>query len=517
MYQIFAVNTSKQTLYENIGVARIKTFMEKRGIKTEITYIYQLEGVEKELKKVNFENKYFGFSFLYCYSEFIFEMCRKIKEIKKECVIFFGGRSVTDAYVQIHEDCEWFDISILGHGENPTYYCISKFEKGKNLDEIVEHHPNLASGKYLINKTECYEDINTLDIPDREYTKKNLTTASICTSHGCVGHCTFCSWKSTGAKWCGRDMQSVFEEIKSIYETCGIRDFTFNDGSFEDPGVLGKQRINELCDYLEQYPVKFAFRFYMRAETFKDTKEDLDLLKKMRRNGFITAFVGIESGCNEDLRVYRKRATVEDNQLVIKLLKEADIDMLYGFIMMNPYSTRKSLFQNYKFLEENNCFHLFSYVNVLDIFYNTAIYNMAKNDNLLLPTYRYNKTSDYVNYNIETETIKKFLIKYFNDNTKIMRNYWEFYNFMNYYQFIKVIYNDIYKVNYDRVKNIQDNLSELFEEYFQYLYVNYDLNQSENAYKDFENAVNTIYAETRKIKLYIMKQVQKKDFQKEKA
>ncbi len=509
MYQIFAVNSSKQTLYENIGVARIKTFLDKRGIETEVTYLYQSEGVENELKKVDFNNKYFGFSFLYCYSDFIFELCSRIKEIRRDSVIFLGGRSVTDAYVQIHEDCADFDVSILGHGENPTYYCITELEKGRTLDEIVSQYPHLATSRYQENKIECYEHINNLEIPDRGYTQKNLTTASICTSHGCVGQCTFCSWKSTGAKWCGRPMKSVFDEIVSIYESCGIRDFTFNDGSFEDPGTLGKSRIGELCGYLEQYPVRFAFRFYLRAESFRDNDEDIALLKRMRKNGFITAFVGIESGCNEDLKTYNKRATVEDNFRIFRLLKEADIDMLYGFIMMNPYSTLETLRANYDFLRRNRCYHLFSYVNVLDVFYNTAIYDRVKSDNLLLPTYRYNRTSHYRNFNADTEPIKAFLVKNFNDETEIMRNYWEFYNFINYFHFIKVIHNEVYIKNVPAVEEMENRLRVLLENYFENLFVDFDIAECQNRFNEFADEVNSVYLEIRKLKLYIMKQVRK--------
>lgn len=509
MYQIFAINFSKQSMYENIGVGRICTFLNKRQVRTKVTYLYQSDGVEKEIQKVDFSNRYFGFSFLYCYADFIFAMCKKIKSINKDAVIFLGGRSVTDAFEQIFEDCSDFDVAILGHGENPTYDCIMSLEKGISLSEIAKLNPHLATAVCQKNKFECYEDINVLEVPERKYVKDNLTTASICTSHGCIGHCTFCSWKSTGKKWTGRSMKDVYDEIISIYETTGVRDFTFNDGSFEDPGKLGKYRIEELCELLENYPMKFAFRFYMRAETFKEKDSDIELLKRMRRNGFITAFVGIESGCNKDLEIYRKRAKVEDNIRIIRLLAKADIELLYGFIMMNPYSSKYTLNCNYNFLKQNGCYHLFSYVNVLDVFYNTEIYNMVKRDGLLLPSYRYNRTTEYINYYSDTEQIKQFLHKYFNDNTQIMRNYWEFYNFVNYFHFIKIICNNIYIDFLAEFEEERYKLCNLLSKYFAYLFVDFDIDSSRKILPLFETNINEIYHRVRNLKLRIMKKMQK--------
>ena len=191
------------------------------------------------------------------------------------------------------------------------------------------------------------------------------------------------------------------------------------------------------------------------------------------------------------------------------MLKEADIDMLYGFIMMNPYSTRETLRANYDFLKNNQCHHLFSYVNVLDVFYNTAIYDRVKADNLLLPTYRYNKTSAYKNFNSDTEEIKAFLVKNFNDETQIMRNYWEFYNFINYFHFIKVIHSDIYKTNAFAVDEMVDRLSVLLDNYFETLYVNHDIKACQEKYEEFIGEVNEVYYKIRKMKLHILKQVQK--------
>lgn len=134
---------------------------------------------------------------------------------------------------------------------------------------------------------------------------------------------------------------------------------------------------------------------------------------------------------------------------------------------------------------------------------------MVKADKLLLPTYKYDRTSHYRNLNADTEPIKAFLVKNFNDDTKIMRNYWEFYNFVNYFHFIKVIHSEVYERNASAVEEMENRLSVLLENYFKKLFVDFDIAECQNRFDEFVNEVNAVYSEIRKLKLYIMKQVQK--------
>ena len=60
-----------------------------------------------------------------------------------------------------------------------------------------------------------------------------------------------------------------------------------------------------------------------------------------------------------DLKVYGKRARVEDNLLAIEGLKKSNISTMFGFINFNPYSTYDSLKENAKFLKDTDLGHNF--------------------------------------------------------------------------------------------------------------------------------------------------------------
>jgi radical SAM superfamily enzyme with C-terminal helix-hairpin-helix motif len=54
-----------------------------------------------------------------------------------------------------------------------------------------------------------------------------------------LGHCSFCTHNYnsiTTRKWQGKDIESLFHEIIDIYESTGIRIFSFNDSSLKTQG-----------------------------------------------------------------------------------------------------------------------------------------------------------------------------------------------------------------------------------------------------------------------------------------
>src|SRR5690606_15468610 len=124
----------------------------------------------------------------------------------------------------------------------------------------------------------------------------------------------------------------------NIYNEFGIRSFTFNDGSFEDPGQLGKQRILDFCNAVVSHDTEpFSFWCFIRADSF--CENDLSLIQLMRKSGFTQVYIGIEAASPEDLKLYGKNATPLDNERSIQLFKKCDIDVQTGFMIINPFST----------------------------------------------------------------------------------------------------------------------------------------------------------------------------------
>lgn len=501
MIKLFTVINERQFEFDNIGINRISAFLRRNGIDVKTTYIYQENGKD-EIRKIDLTCEMFGFSTYNTNIDFIFEIAKMIKTQNSKKIIFLGSRFASDAADLILEESQDIDFIVLGHGEYPLLDFFSLYRNGKNLEEIYDMLPNIKARNYLIGKEDCSSDINTLVWPERDYilTRNNLTV-NICSSHGCMGKCSFCSVTEKKHKWSGRNAYDIFSEVKMIYEKYGIRFFNIVDGSFEDPGLIGKERIKSFCQYLLEFPVKLCFRCYIRAETFKDNKEDKELIQLMAKAGFTNVSFGIDAGNEKDLLLYNKRATLEDNDRAINLFTQNGIDPLYGFIFLNPYSDEERIAQNYKFLTRHKCDEMGNYTNILQVFINTPIYLKLKYDCLLKNDYSY---KSIYGYNFLNRYANQLFI-FINDKIKkspIARSAYDYFNFKN-------LYNDMYFLNMiseniEKQKNIlREDISQCLQHYFGELYLKQNFSMSE--FEKFELNLGSLHDSARKLHMKLAK------------
>lgn len=334
---IYAASSITHKGEEYLGINRIYAHLQSKNIDCVLTDLLYDIDINTQYEKVDMSCNYFGFSIFSDSAEFIFKYSDYIKSKIPNAVIFYGSVFASNCYNLIFNDCDSVDFIVLGYGEKPIQEFFEARANNVAVDEIVHNHKNLVSRKYNQNKEMCNLDINTLCLPSREIIKsrkRSLIIVSLITKHGCAGSCSFCSVRGKGSY---RDAESIFNEIIEIYNETDMRCFNFSDPSFEDFGIIGKKTINDLCDLIIKSGIKFSFRCLFRAESFTNTKEDIELLLKMKRAGFNSFFIGIEAANDDDLRVFNKRATKEHCYNVLKLFYEIGLEPKYGFIMINPY------------------------------------------------------------------------------------------------------------------------------------------------------------------------------------
>ena len=501
MIQLFTVINERQFEFDNIGISRISAFLRSNGIDVKTTYIYQ-ENAMEEMKKIDLTYDMFGFSAYNTNIDFIFEIAKMIKEQNSKKIVFLGSRFASDAADLILEESRDIDFIVLGHGEYPLLDFFSLYKNGKYLEEIYDMLPNIKARNHLIGKEDCSSDINTLVWPERDYIlTRNNFTVNICSSHGCTGKCSFCSVTEKKHKWSGRNANDIFSEVKMIYEKYGIRFFNIVDGSFEDLGLVGKERIKNFCHYLLDFPVKFCFRCYIRAESFKNKKEDIEIIQLMAKAGFTNVSFGIDAGNEKDLLLYNKRATLEDNNNAINLFAQNGINPLYGFIFLNPYSDEERIAQNYEFLTNHKCDEMGNFTNILQVFINTPIYLKLKYDCLLKKDYNYKSIFGYNFLNRYANQLFNFI----NDIIKKSPISWSAYDYFNF----KNLYNDMYFLNMipekiEEQKNIlKENISQCLHDYFYELYIKQNFSMSE--FEKFECNLGDLHESARKIHMKLAK------------
>lgn len=290
------------------------------------------------------------------------------------------------------------DFIVLGHGGYTILEFLREYN-GQNMTEIISKCPYIATKDNQTGKIFRSCDIN--DIPwkrhDVEFIKKYLFT-HIDTSIGCLASCSFCG--HVREKWSGRSPESIVAELIRLEEEYNVRAFNFTDKSFEDPvGMGGKERFEHFCDLIIQSGRKYALTCYIRAESFRNTPEDIRLLTKAKQAGFVEFIIGIEAGNQIDLELYNKRANLSDNNNILKLLDVVGINAFYGYILVNPYSTKETISLNYSFLKEHDCAIPANYLSFLFLGPSVPLTQKLKKDGLL-------NGSNGIPYIIEDETAR---------------------------------------------------------------------------------------------------------------
>jgi radical SAM superfamily enzyme YgiQ (UPF0313 family) len=477
MVQLFSAKSSKDIEVENLGVARLKAFVEKNNESVEITYLNINGNYKEQMKEVILDNTLFGFSMYNDTIDFFTQVINEIKYLRPDATIFVGSKFATLYYREILESIENVDLVILGDGEKTLLDLINCIKSNNDIKQLVTSHKNIASKNNMENKIVASLDINELPWPDRSWMKnKRVYFALICDAHGCMGKCSFCTWNNYCTKWSGRSAEDIYNEITEINDKYKVRFFYFTSGSFEDPGNLGKEKIRKLCLLLKKYNKKFTFRYFFRADSFSRTEEDRELLKLMRSCGFKLVTVGVESGNDDDLEVYNKRATVQQNKATLELIEEMDIyAKSIGFIMFNPYTTHKKLTLNYRFLSEFRSGSIEKYITKLRVYRYTKLFERIKKEGLLTDEGSYYQVEgcSYKFKEPDIEEIDQFIQTYLHTSEIISLNRQleiSYDTILSFYDFIEN--GEVYK---NKLIKIYDKNAELLITYFYHLYEEFDI------------------------------------------
>ncbi|MGN6710985.1 B12-binding domain-containing radical SAM protein [Anaerocolumna jejuensis] len=493
--------------YENLDnndIGRVYAFIRRNRIPVQLEYINCLT-CEEEFHKVDTEADIILLYGDNTCREASYYISENLKQRKPNALIGLTGRFATEAGDPILNDCRDMDFILMEYPEYPFLDLIRGIEEGKTIEELGKEHPHIKTQKYREGKTFCNTDINLFPWADRSYLRyENGMTAYLCGSQGCLGNCSFCRISNHNLKWSGRSPQDIANEIIHIYETKGVKFFALKDCSMEDPGDIGKERLKQLCLALLEYPVRFGFRGYIRAESFHDTPEDKEIIKLLYEAGFRVILIGIEAGNDEDLIYYNKRARTKDNEEAIRLFREAGIDPIYGFIMINPHTTADKMKKNFEFLVKYKDFHLDDYINALRIFYNTPIFHQLKSEGLLEGSMDYKEYYDYKFEDSYVKTVFDFTREYFHDKKELTVRDLEFWDTIHLFYRMKSTVGDLGKVD-EAMEELKVKLADRMAEYFEPLYMRRNMQECRNNYDKFKEDMVKLYEEAENLKLRLIR------------
>lgn len=410
--ELLLISVSDMWQYSNAGVDQLAGYLRSRGFGCDIRYFHDGQSVAEMERAIPEGYRVYGFSL---YST-VYERCRQlgqaIRRRQADAVIVFGGHLATLQYRELLAENDWLDYITLGDGERPTQMLLNALRSGAPPHISA---PDIASHGDLENKTAALngEILSPIacDYYSQDTSARNIQKIHCLQTKNniCTGNCSFCFERK--GRIVRKPVKNIVDELETVCRRFGVRRVFFSDDDLFDPGdAQAREYVGRLCGEIQQRGLKMAFSCYTKATNLSRCEVDLALLAQMRLAGFRSMVIGIEAGNESDLRLYRKRATLQDNIEIMQTLKEAKLLPVIGFIGFNPYSTPATMADNFSFLQRMGVADLYPYLNsFLGIIKNTAIYEQAKADGLLEPALSISQDRAYRFMDPQTQAIVHYI------------------------------------------------------------------------------------------------------------
>ncbi len=227
------------------------------------------------------------------------------------------------------------DGVLLDEPEHTFAEILERVEGGDDLDGL----PGLAlgvDGELAVGPARGrIEDLDALPwadhglVPLDAYRESFMPrpVGAIMTARGCPFPCTFCV-RTYGREVRYRSAASIADEVTSLARL-GVHHVRFMDDTF----TVDRKRVLDLCERLRQGP-PVTWTALTRLKQL-----DEELLARMAEAGCRRLYVGVESGSQRILDLYRKGLTVEDIRRTVARIRRTDIEVSAFFIVGAPGET----------------------------------------------------------------------------------------------------------------------------------------------------------------------------------
>jgi anaerobic magnesium-protoporphyrin IX monomethyl ester cyclase len=363
---------------EQLGLGYIAAYARARGFLAEI-----LDGfLEPDRYRERLETLHTGDYHLIgypIYVESLKRVARDVATLRSYNVtthVTVGNYVATLAPDDILRHYVQFDSVVRGEGEATVCDLLSSLRGEREIDNVAGlSYRKDGEVRHNTSRTNV-QDINTLPFPARDSLPLVLEAENaplVYTSRGCNARCEFCSvyryyTASPNGVWRGRSPTNVVDEMESLYQQYGVRQFAFADEQFMGHGTSGRERALGIAQELLRRNLHFDWYFETRSSDV-----DRETFSVLRDAGLHAVFMGIESGYDPALKALHKGLLVCQHRKALAILRELEIIASTGFIMWRPETTFEELHANLDFLEDVGTAEITALATKLIIYPGTAL------------------------------------------------------------------------------------------------------------------------------------------------
>jgi radical SAM superfamily enzyme YgiQ (UPF0313 family) len=323
-----------------------------------------------------------GISSLSLEESILHQTASAIKKTGLTCPIIAGGPHVNADQENVLKD-ENIDFLVLGEGEYTfpelTESILNGFPSFDTIQGIIfrQHEKTIKTPNrsFIENLDEIlFPSWDLIDLPTyynlprfmRFSPVSGVPFMQIVSSRGCPFNCIYCH-TIMGKRFRARSAKNVFDEIQTLYNKYGIKEFEFIDDCFN----LDKQRVIDLCQLIIQSPlrIKMCFPNGLRGDLLD--KEVLTLLKKA---GTTEISFAPETGSLRIQKLIKKNANLDKLQQAILDAVKLKIHA-HGFFMLGfPTETQEDLNLTLNFIKKTQL-HTADFF-IVNAFPHTQLYDM---------------------------------------------------------------------------------------------------------------------------------------------
>lgn len=274
-------------------------------------------------------------------------IARRIKKARPDTKIIVGGPHISSMGPETLKRFPEFDLAVVGEGERVLMELLKAVEGGTPLSAVrgIIYREGGEVRKTLGNAVNKSLDDLPMpawdllpDFPHRYkpaiYDFPRGPVASIAASRGCPFHCKFCDTSTFGASVRAYSPARVFEMMKHLRKTYGVRHVMFVDDLF----LASRERVTEICRLLIEDGLKMTWTCAARVDTVKP-----DLLQLMKKAGCWEISFGLETGSDELLKAMDKVASVAKSEQALQWTHAAGIRSKGLFMLGYPGESAETI------------------------------------------------------------------------------------------------------------------------------------------------------------------------------
>lgn len=247
-----------------------------------------------------------------------------------------------------------FDVVVLGEGEATLVELFHAVRRGTDLGQVAGLAFRDAAGQVrrtpprrpplCLDRLPSPEQMPNLDgsslAPDLG--TPLVCSASLVTSRGCPGRCSFCASRVSGRRYRFHSAERVLGDMRALHERQGTTAFFFHDDAF----TAYRPRLLELCARMAELPFRVSWLCEARADQLDDERA-----RAMARAGCTAVIVGVESGDPGVLRRIRKGLSLATAERALCAVRDAGMRAHANFMLGFPDETPAELDNTSRFMQ----------------------------------------------------------------------------------------------------------------------------------------------------------------------